>query len=180
MNEDNEKINEKEKVKERGLLICFEGIEGSGKSTQIKKVEQFFKEKNQGFHTLSFPCTILIKIGEKTVEKIETQTKCLKSFKERATHLLVSFNRWEKREEILSKVESGENVIIENYAFDGIANLIANGEKLDNCLYCDKGLPRPDIVFQLDAEIEIIQKRKETSRSIEFLIKKAKFHEDSF
>ena len=71
----------------------------------------------------------------------------------------------------MSKLESGENVIIENYAFDCVANLIANGEKMENSLYCDKGLPRPDIVFHLDVDPELTQKRKELNTSLDFLIK---------
>jgi len=96
----------------------------------------------------------------------------LKSFQQRATHQLISFNRWEKREIILSKIEGGTHVLIKNYAFDSITDLLASGEKLDNCFFCDKGLPRPDIIFQLDADVEILIKRKKLPNSIEFYQKK--------
>ena len=92
--------------------------------------------------------------------------------------MLLSFNRWEKREEILSKIESGVNVIIQNYAFSGVTDLIANGEKLEMCLYCDQGLPRPDIVFQLDADIEKIKQRKMFTLTEEFNIKKKKAYKE--
>lgn len=78
----------------------------------------------------------------------------------------------------MSKLESGENVIIENYAFDCVANLIANGEKMENSLYCDKGLPRPDIVFHLDVDPELTQKRKELNTSLDFLIKKREAYKE--
>jgi len=102
----------------------------------------------------------------------------LKSYQFRATHLLLSFNRWEKRDEILKELEQGEtHVIVKNYAFDGIAELLARGEKIDNCLHCDKGLPRPDIVFQLDVNIDEIKKRKEVP-DIDFLKKKKEAYKE--
>lgn len=114
------------------------------------------------------------------MEKINDLTKNLKSFKQRATHQLISFNRWEKREMILSKIEGGTHVLVKNYAFDSITDLLASGEKLDNCLFCDKGLPRPDIIFQLDADVEILTKRKNLSGSIEFYQKKQEAYKEFY
>ena len=62
MNEDKEKIKEKENEKCRGLFICFEGIEASGKSAQIMMVEKYFKDLNQSFHSLCFPCIVNLNI----------------------------------------------------------------------------------------------------------------------
>jgi dTMP kinase len=44
----------------------------------------------------------------------------------RASHLLFSLNRWEKREEILNSLDKGTNVIIDRYAFSGIVYSIVN------------------------------------------------------
>ena len=44
----------------------------------------------------------------------------------KASHLLFSFNRWEKREEILKLLESGVHCIVDRYAFSGVVYSIAN------------------------------------------------------
>jgi hypothetical protein len=46
--------------------------------------------------------------------------------KVRALHLLLSFKRWEKREELLAKLEKGINIIAENYSFSTVADSSAN------------------------------------------------------
>lgn len=39
----------------RGILIVFEGIDRCGKSTQVKKLQNFFQGKKLPYETLSFP-----------------------------------------------------------------------------------------------------------------------------
>jgi dTMP kinase len=44
----------------------------------------------------------------------------------RASHLIFCFKIWEKREEIISKIEKGINIIIDKYAFSCVAYTGAN------------------------------------------------------
>jgi dTMP kinase len=79
----------------------------------------------------------------------------------RASHLLFSLNRWEKREWMLKKLESGTNLIVDRYAFSGVVYSHAQGAPLDWVKCPDQGLLRPDIVFQLDIGIDKIKERKD-------------------
>ena len=62
------------------------------------------------------------KIGKEINEIL----KSYKTIEKRATHLLFSLNRWEKREELMSSLESGVNLVIDRYAFSGVVYSICN------------------------------------------------------
>jgi thymidylate kinase len=46
--------------KKRGLLIVFEGIKNSGKSTQAKKLINYFKSIKKQCESVNFPCIIIV------------------------------------------------------------------------------------------------------------------------
>ena len=59
-------------------------------------------------------------------------------------HLLFSTNRWEKREELTKALDAGQHVLIDRYAYSGVAFSAAKaGMDLDWCRGPDRGLPKP-------------------------------------
>ena len=79
-----------------------------------------------------------------------------------AIHLLFSANRWEKREEMKRKLESGVNLVVDRYAYSGVAFTMAKGKKeLDKewCMGPDRGLIQPDKVFFLELSPEVAAQR---------------------
>lgn len=156
--------------KKRGLMIVFEGLDRCGKSTQSKKLKAFFESKSESAIIISFPDR-----STDSGKILDAYLKNSKNLKLRAQHLLFSFNRWEKAEDILDSLNKGINVILDRYAFSGVAYSVAKGETLEWSLYPDQGLPRPDIVFQLDTDTEIIKNRsnfgEERHDNVELLIK---------
>jgi dTMP kinase len=69
---------------------------------------------------------------------------------DRCVHLLFSANRWEAASGIRAALERGETVVIDRYAYSGIAFSAAKGVQgmdLDWCASPDKGLPQPDVVM---------------------------------
>lgn len=145
----------------RGLLIVFEGIDQSGKSTTAKRVKELLKEEViiQSFPDRSTETGKLIDsyLNDKT-SKLPQQT----------IHLLYSANRWEVIEKIKQHIQNGVNVICDRYTFSGLVYSIANGLDKDWCLACDKGLPEPDVVIYFDLSLDEAQKRRRTlSRKID-------------
>lgn len=70
-----------------------------------------------------------------------------------AVHLLFSANRWEKKELLLRKLQQGTTLIVDRYAYSGVAFTSAKkaaGLDTEWCKAPDKGLPSPDIVFFLN------------------------------
>lgn len=146
-----------ESQKKRGLFIVFEGLDRVGKSSQVNLLKDSLSSYlNTTVHLQRFP--------DRTTHTGKELNELLNNNKKigaKATHLLFSFNRWEKMEDLKDKImNQGACVIVDRYAFSGVVYSIANGVDKDYCLYPDKGLLRPDVVIQLDMNLEVLNKRE--------------------
>jgi dTMP kinase len=77
-------------------------------------------------------------------------------------HLLFSANRWEKREALLAKLRGGTTLVVDRYAYSGVAFTAAKAlPGLDRgwCQAPDAGLPAPDAVFFLELSAEAAEAR---------------------
>ena len=52
------------------------------------------------------------------------------------------------------KLNNGISLIIDRYAFSGVAFTAAKGYDVNWCMSCDKGLPQPDAVFYMDINVD--------------------------
>ncbi|RNA12425.1 thymidylate kinase [Brachionus plicatilis] len=152
----------------RGLLIVFEGLDRSGKSTQVKLLADALNLKNLKSEIWRYPnrdTSIGGLINDYLGKKIELE--------DHAVHLLFSANRWETVSEMKRKLNSGINLIVDRYAYSGVAYTSAKeGFELEWCKQCDTGLPKPDLVFFMDTKIDELEKRQhfgeERYENIEF------------
>ncbi|KAK3868012.1 hypothetical protein Pcinc_026558 [Petrolisthes cinctipes] len=135
----------KEGVK-RGTLMVMEGCDRTGKTTQAKQLVEFLN--SAGKHT------VFMRFPERSTHIGGIIDKYLSNKQElddRAIHLLFSANRWELLPEIQKVLKSGTNIIIDRYAYSGVAFSAAKpGMSLEWCKGSDAGLPRPDLVLFLD------------------------------
>ena len=91
---------------------------------------------------------------------INSYLTSVKELDDHVVHLLFSANRWELQNEILNTLENGTNVIIDRYAYSGVAYSAAKPNlSLNWCKQPDIGLPRPDLVCFLDVTEEVALKR---------------------
>lgn len=74
-------------------------------------------------------------------------------------HLLFAANRWESANEIYKSLLSGQDVVLDRYAFSGIAYSVAKGLDAGWCQGWEKFLPAPDVVFFLDIEPSVAAQR---------------------
>lgn len=128
-----------------GKLIVFEGLDRSGKSTQIKLLQQKYNIVTQCF-------------PDRESETGKILDKYLKSEQvliPEVVYLLFSANRWEKSEFIKQCLQQNKTLILDRYYYSGIAYSTLD---VDKCV-SDRGLPEPDIVFYMDIEPESIAKR---------------------
>ncbi|KAG1043947.1 hypothetical protein G6F46_011889 [Rhizopus delemar] len=76
-----------------------------------------------------------------------------------AIHLLFSANRWEAMKTIEEKLKKGITLVIDRYAFSGVAFSTAKGLDFAWCKQPDVGLISPDLVLFLDLSIDEARKR---------------------
>eukprot|EP00658_Telonema_sp_P-2_P077346 TRINITY_DN6969_c0_g2_i5.p1 TRINITY_DN6969_c0_g2~~TRINITY_DN6969_c0_g2_i5.p1 ORF type:complete len:163 (-),score=58.94 TRINITY_DN6969_c0_g2_i5:84-572(-) len=76
-------------------------------------------------------------------------------------HLLFSANRWECAAIMKRKMSQGINLVVDRYAFSGVAFTAAKGLDREWCWAPDVGLLAPDLVVYMDMPIEDAAKRGE-------------------
>ena len=176
--------------KKWGKLIVIDGIDGSGKSTQIDLLMKKMKESGIKAKMIHFPhyenffggfighC-----LSEQYYNFLGTHPKIVS--------VLYAADRWESSQEIKKMLDSGINVVLDRYVS---ANQIHQGGKiksikkrndfmkwLDEMEYNVFKIPRPDITLYLDLPtkivLELLKKRDSSKIKREYLKKKKDVHE---
>jgi dTMP kinase len=153
----------------RPKFITFEGIEGSGKSTQVKKLHVFFLEKNidtiltrEPGGTFAGEKIREILIDEK-IEKLEAKTELFLNFAARLEHV----------EKIIKPSLTQGKTVISDRFFDSTFAYQGNAFGLDETLIEEvKKMAisdfAPDITFLIDVPVEAafarIQARADNNR----------------
>jgi dTMP kinase len=141
----------------RGALIVLEGVDRSGKSTQCQKLVDYLNSTDRPAALMRFPdrtTTIGTMINSYLSNATDIDDGCI--------HLLFSANRWEKKKEMERRLLEGTTLILDRYAFSGVAFTAAKGVKgMDRawCRACDVGLLAPDAVLFLSLSAEEQERR---------------------
>lgn len=142
---------------QRGIFVVFEGADCSGKTTQTKRFSTFLRESGKPVAE-GLPWRFPDRTTG-TGQMINAYLNNKADLNDHALHLLFSANRWEKAERIRQALCNGESVIVDRYAFSGVAYSVAKGLPLDWCKAPDAGLPAPDVVIYLDLNAETARLR---------------------
>ncbi len=137
------------------MYIVFEGIEGSGKSVQIKNVEKFFKKNNLTYHLTKEPGSTVI---GKEIRKILLNS----SFSEMSylTEILLYFaDRAEHFEKVVEKFIKDVDVLLSDRSMYSTVVYQGFGRGIDMKLLnmLNKTVTRglvPDYVFLFDCDVE--------------------------
>ena len=138
----------------KGKIIVLEGIDKAGKSTQSKLLMDYLKLSGKICTLITFP-DYTTSIGAEIKAFLEGK----RDYPIELKHILLSANRWEKKKEIESMVDSGTIVIINRYYQSNLVYGTANGLNLRWLLSLEKGLPTADLVIVLDVTPRISLKR---------------------
>lgn len=149
----------------KGKLIVVEGIDGSGKSTQIDLIYKWLAEKGMSVHFSEWNSSKLVKSTSKRGKKGKSFTPTTFSL----IHAADFANRWENQ--FLPMLKAGVIVLADRYAFTGFARDVARGvnpEWVRN-LYSFAYLP--DLTLYFDVPLEESIERITSARA------KIKFYE---
>nr|XP_037857183.1 thymidylate kinase isoform X3 [Chlorocebus sabaeus] len=100
----------------RGALIVLEGMDRAGKSTQSRKLVETLCAAGHRAELLRFP-ERSTEIGKLLSSYLEKKS----DMEDHAVHLLFSANRWEQVPLIKEKLSQGVTLIVDRYAFSGVA-----------------------------------------------------------
>ncbi|KAG9252215.1 putative thymidylate kinase [Emericellopsis atlantica] len=134
--------------RKRGAFIVLEGLDRSGKTTQVKLLEQRFIEAGRPAKTMRFPDRSTV-IGK----MIDGYLKSDVEVEDHVIHLLFSANRWEAAHSIERLLNEGTTIVCDRYYHSGIVYSYAKSNPsmpLSWLTAPESGLPRPDAVLFLD------------------------------
>lgn len=141
----------------RGMLIVFEGLDRSGKSTQCEKLVRYLRHNGGHVEHMRFP-NRTTPIGQMINSYLAGQSQQ----EDHVIHLLFSANRWESARDIEDRINAGTTVIIDRYSYSGCVYSAAKEVKGMDLAWCrqpEVGLPRPDLCLFLDISAEEAAKR---------------------
>lgn len=161
-----------------GIFITIEGMDGSGKTTQINKLKDYFEKNGQHVVLTREPGGTVISEAIREIildikyQEMEPVTEALLYAASRAQHV---------RQYILPNLEAGNIVICDRYVdsslvYQGFARKLGDDIKKIND-YATGGLA-PDVTFFLDLEHTKGMDRKKNQQELDRLeAEKEQFHQ---
>jgi dTMP kinase len=144
-----------------GRIIVLEGIDKAGKGTQCKLLQNDIMKAGFNCKILDFP-DYSTPIGK----EIRLFLDGRRSYSSQVQHMLLSVNRWEKKEEIEKMLQNGTIIIMDRYYQSNIVYGLSNGLDLNWLINLDKGLPKEDIVIILEIDPATSYKRVNRNRDL--------------
>lgn len=147
-------------MRERGLLICIEGLDKSGKTTQSYLLVEALK--NMGFNAVyttepssgeigRFIRRYILNRGERIPTPIEA--------------LLFAADRLDHAERVIKPLLNERKIVVsDRYVFSSLAYQGAAGLDLEWIMEINKMAPKPDLAIFLDVPVEVVMKRIQKRR----------------
>jgi dTMP kinase len=151
-----------ERERSRGLLIAFEGPDGSGKTTQRKLLTRWLESSDHQVVSTRWASSPLIKPMLKVRKKIRT----LSIEEYSLLHAVDVRHRVETT--ILPALWAGKTVLADRYLFTALARDAARGLDLDWLLHAYSPLLWPDLVIYFSMTPEDSRRRIASTRAPRF------------
>ncbi|OGG91450.1 dTMP kinase [Candidatus Kuenenbacteria bacterium RIFCSPLOWO2_02_FULL_42_16] len=146
----------------KGKLIVIEGIDGSGKATQTKKLVEYFRSQGRRVETFSFPRHGQKFFGLLVDEYLNNEFGDAAKFNPKVASLFYACDRWEVKEMILNWLNAGKTVVLDRYVTSNMGHQLSKLKttKEKNALlnwlieleFKTFKIPKPDLVIFLDVD----------------------------
>ncbi|NCO11445.1 dTMP kinase [Candidatus Pacearchaeota archaeon CG_4_9_14_0_2_um_filter_39_13] len=134
----------------KGLFIAFEGIDGSGKSTQIRELVQHIFNKSKYHHVVLTRNPYKdISIREILHQDIDPHSQA-----EKLADLFISDRKQMAEDVVLPNLQKGCFVITDRYKLSTIAYQSTQGLDMQALIDKQDALPKPNLTFIIDVSAE--------------------------
>jgi len=148
--------------KTRGLLIAFEGPDGSGKTTQRKLLRTWLQSRGQTVVSTRWASSPLVK----PLIRVRKKIRALSPIEYSLLHAIDFRHRVET--EILPALWAGKTVLADRYLFAALAGDGARGLELDWLLSTYAPLLWPDLVLYFSMPSQVSSRRVAATRKVRF------------
>jgi dTMP kinase len=140
---------------QKGVFVAFEGIDGSGKSTQIRELVKHIFEKDKHNHV------ILTRNPYKNtnIRAILREDDDPATNAEKLADLYINDRKKQVEEIILPNLANGHFVVTDRYKLSTIAYQSAQGLDMKDLIEKQSSLPVPDMCFIVDVSPEEAMRR---------------------
>lgn len=146
---------------QRGMLIAVEGVDGSGKNTQIQALKVALQELGYKVSTYSFPDYGYSELGPSIRKMLAGEFGNASQINPILSAPLFALERAEKRDLIIEDIGAGKIVLCDRYVYSNVAHQacrVSEPERKNFQLLIEKiefnllGLPKADMTILLDVD----------------------------
>lgn len=173
-------------------LFVIEGVDGSGKSTQIGLLNEYFSKRGNSVKFLHFPRTDAPYFGELIARFLRGEFGSLGEVNPWLVAMLYAGDRRDSADLIRDWLKQGNIVLLDRYTYSNIAYQCAKLKDrkeqdelmkwIMNLEFEHFGIPRPDLNFFLDVPFAFTENKLSSSRTGEdrsYLNGSRDIHEES-
>ncbi len=156
------------------MLIVLEGLDGSGKSTQVKLLKSYLQTVSGKLEYIHFPRYDAPVYGELIGKFLRGGFGSIENVHPQLVALLYAEDRHGAAPMMRSTIEKGGTVLLDRYVYSNIAYQCAKisdekeKEEIRHWIleteYGQFNLPRPDLNIFLDVPIEFVEQKLENHR----------------
>ena len=157
------------------MLIVLEGLDGAGKSTQVRRLKEYLTERCGELEYIHFPRYDAPVYGDMISRFLRGDFGSIESVHPQLVALLFAEDRHGAAPAIRAALEEGKTVLLDRYVYSNIAYQCAKlkdmverkrlRDWIFNTEYGDFQLPVPDLNLFLDVPIGFVEQSLSQSRS---------------